>query len=101
MEDRPSYVFPDAPTLAKYLCLLTRVLVDARDRAYTRDPQLAELLDAVENVPDLLARWPDMKEKYILDALHRYESRFLNGNETYTRILRGGPYDDWQLRWDS
>ena len=56
------YQLPDEETLGKYMCMLRRVLVQARLRAYQSDPQIADLLDAVENVPDLLLRWDDMDE---------------------------------------
>ena len=48
------YSFPDEDTLGKYLAMLREVIVYARFRAYEHDKQMAELLDAVENVPDLL-----------------------------------------------
>jgi hypothetical protein len=54
--------FPDGETLVRYLALLQTVFVRARLRAYETDPQLAELLDAVHNIPDLLCRWSDMNE---------------------------------------
>jgi hypothetical protein len=50
------YTFPDEETLAKYLAMLRDVIVYARFRAYEHDQELADLLDAVENVPDLLCR---------------------------------------------
>ena len=46
---------PKPETLAKYMCLLRIVLVQARSRLYDTDPQVAELLDAVP-VLDLRGR---------------------------------------------
>jgi hypothetical protein len=70
------YNFPDKASLVRYLALLRRGLLDALVRTYETDPQTAELLDAVENVPDLLARWRDMMERGVLDDLARYEAKY-------------------------
>ena len=93
------YELPDEETLARYLAMLREVLLEARSRAYERDPQMAELLDAVENVPDLLARWGDMKTEIVEGQLADYEDKYLAGVPRYSGILRHGPRADWQLRW--
>lgn len=48
------YELPDEETLARCLAMLRAVIVCARFRAYAWDPQLEELLDAVENVPEYM-----------------------------------------------
>lgn len=93
------YQYPPAEVLARYLAMLRDVLVDARARAYQHDPQVAELLDAVENVPDLLARWPDMNTAIVEGQLEEYERRYLEGGRRYTSTLRDGPRPGWQLKW--
>ena len=93
------YSFPDEETLVKYLAMLRDVIVQARSRAYERDKQTADLLDAVENVPDLLSRWPDMKESIVLGALEAYEAKYCNGADRFSGILKRGPRSDWQLVW--
>jgi hypothetical protein len=93
-----SYQLPDEETLIRYLAMLREVLVDARFRAYERDPQIAELLDAVENVPDLLVRFPEMDTAVVDGQLKDYERRYLNGSPKYSGTLRNGPRPDWQLR---
>jgi hypothetical protein len=93
-----TYAFPDEDTLVRYLAMLRDVLIDARLRAYAHDPQTAELLDAVENVPDLLARWPDMKTDIVEADLARYEAKYLDGAPRYTGTLRDGPQVGWQLK---
>ena len=93
-----AYAFPAEDTLVRYLAMLRDVLIDARLRAYAHDPQTAELLDAVENVPDLLARWPDMKTDIVEDDLARYEAKYLDGAPRYTGTLRDGPRAGWQTK---
>jgi hypothetical protein len=93
------YEFPDTETLIRYLAMIREVLLDARARAYSKDPQIAELLDAVENVPDLLTRWPDMKTAIIEGQLEIYERKYLDGHPRYTGILRDGPSPSWQTKW--
>lgn len=94
-----TYEFPNEETLVRYLAMLREILVDARLRAYERDPQLAELLDAAENVPDLLARWSDMDTSIVEGQLEDYERQYLAGAPKYSGILRSGPRPNWQLRW--
>src|SRR5262245_21284607 len=94
-----SYQLPDEETLIRYLAMLRDVIVDARYRAYERDPQIAALLDAVENVPDLLARFPEMNTAIVEGQLAAYERRYLNGNPKYSSTLRNGPRPNWQLKW--
>jgi hypothetical protein len=91
-----SYELPDMATMAKYMHLLRRVVVQSRLRAYETDPQIADLLDAVENVPDLLMRWPDMQEGIVLDDLMRVEQRYPEWRGRFTRILTEGAPENWQ-----
>ncbi len=93
-----NYQLPDETTLAKYLCMLRQVLVLARFRAYETDPQLARLFDAVENVPDLLMRWPDMKEEWVIGALEHLEGQYPEWKGAFTPILEHGAPEGWQLR---
>lgn len=95
------YSFPDQETLAKYLAMLREVIVQARSRAYEHDKQTAALLDAVENVPDLLCRWSEMRESIILGELEAYEVKYCNGADRFSGILKRGPSPGWQLTWKS
>lgn len=94
-----SYQLPDQETLVRYLAMLQDVLVDARFRAYERDPQVAELLDAVHNIPDMLTRFPEMNTAWVLGDLEAYERRYLDGSPKFSGILRNGPRPNWQLKW--
>jgi hypothetical protein len=89
------YEFPDEETLARYLAMLRKVIVCARYRAYARDPQLAELLDAVENVPELLARYSEMDTAMVEGQLADYERKYLEGQPRYSAVLRDGPGPSW------
>ena len=69
--------FPVEETLVKYLALLSKVLILARKSAYEFDEQSVRLLDAVHNVPDLLCRWQDMNESYVLADFRSVRSQIL------------------------
>jgi hypothetical protein len=94
-----SFNFPDEETLIKYLALLSKVLIMARMSAYEFDERSARLLDAVHNVPDLLCRWQDMNESYVLADLEAYEARYCGGGHPFSEIIKHGPDPDWQLIW--
>jgi hypothetical protein len=89
----------DDATLVRFLALLSRVLVDARFRAYQTDPQLADLLDAIHSIPDLLTRWNDARPEWIVAELERYERQFGLLGRPYTSIIENGPPSTWQQRW--
>ncbi len=89
----------DTETLVRYLAMLSDVLIEARFLAYESAPRVAELLDAVHNVPDLLTRWPDMRPEWVEADLTTYEAKYLGGEPQFTRTLRDGPRPNWQLRW--
>ena len=84
---------------ARYLSLLARIQIDARFRAHESDPQLAELLDAIHNLPDLLSRWPDAKEEWIAEAIEGYERKYGLTGRPYSMIIENDSQSDWQLRW--
>jgi hypothetical protein len=90
------YELPDEATLAKYMHLLSTVLLAARNSA---DPQLADLAYAVHNLPDLLLRWSDMNEMSQGAALRRFESKYPEWAGHFTKILETGAPPNWQLRW--
>ena len=86
------YSFPDDMTLAKYLALLRAVILEARAAAYLGNSELAaELMDAIENVPDLLTRWPDMEESVVWSQLEQTRNRVPSLQETLDRI-RGNDF---------
>jgi hypothetical protein len=96
----PEYEFPDVQTLVRYLAMLREVIVHARFRAYETDPEIARLVDEVENVPDLLGRWPDMREDFVIAGLRAFERKYLAGQDRFSKILIDGPAKNWQLRWN-
>jgi hypothetical protein len=92
-----SYRLPDPDELGKFAYLLTQTLRMARLRAYQTDPQLAELLDAVESLPDLLLRYPDLDEAALREQLEELECKYPEWSGRFSGILRDGAPDDWQL----
>lgn len=93
------YNFPNEETLVKYLALLSKVLIFARKSAYESDERSARLLDTVHNVPDLLCRWQDMNESYLLADLEAYEAEYCGSGHPFSEIVTHGPGPDWQLIW--
>ncbi|MBI3879263.1 MAG: hypothetical protein HY301_04275 [Verrucomicrobia bacterium] len=89
----------DTPGAERYLALLHEVLVEVRAQVFENKPQLSALLRIAERVPDLLMENRDSHQE-ILAALEIYEQRYLHGHDRFSRILRHGFVDDWQLRWD-
>ena len=94
-----SYNFPDEEALVRYLALLSKVLILARHSAYESDKKMVQLLDAVHNVPDLLCRWQDMNESYVLADLEAYEAQYCGDAHPFSNILKHGVNPDWQLVW--
>jgi hypothetical protein len=84
---------PDERTLAKYMHLMRQAIVLARSRAYSTDPQIADLLDAIENLPDLLTRWPECDEAIVAADLAAVEKRYPEWRGRLTGALRGPPSD--------
>jgi len=93
------YTLPDNATLAKYMYLLFRVIITARARTYDSDPALAQLLDAVHNLPDLLLRWPDMNESFVAADLEGFERDHPGFRGAFSTILKDGAPPRWQLKW--
>lgn len=93
------YELPNEETLGNYMYMLHRVLIMARFRSYETDPQLAKLLDAVHNLPDLLLRWSDMNESWLKDELHHLEATHPEWKGCFTTPLEEGAPKDWQLKW--
>ena len=48
---------------------------------------MAQLLDAVHNVPDLLCRWQEMNESYVLADLEAYEAQYCGDDQPFSDIL--------------
>lgn len=80
----------------RYVALLAEVLADAKAKAYYVEPELAALLSAVDQLPELL-RDRSTHDSDLMDLLLAYEAKHLGGAPKYTRILREGPREDGQL----
>ncbi|MEW5741903.1 MAG: hypothetical protein AB1938_23515 [Myxococcota bacterium] len=53
----------------------------------------------MHDLPDLLLRWPDMKEDWQAAALRAFEAKHPRWQGHFTRILEEGAPDGWQLIW--
>jgi len=51
-------------------------------------------------VPDLLTRWSDCNRDIIIGQLEDYEKKYGISSERYSDILKKGPSQDWQLKWN-
>ncbi len=67
----------------------------------TQIKRMGELLDAVHNVPDLLARWQDMREEWVLADLEIYEKKYCDSNNSFYAIVKNGAELNRQLEWKS
>jgi hypothetical protein len=89
--------FAPAPQLAAALEVLHRAAIEARMLGYeghqgglppTKCDQLAELMDAVHEIPRLLADWERCDESLLRGILADYDKRWTSGLlETYDRAL--------------
>jgi hypothetical protein len=94
---KPAMQLPPEPALERYMAFLFRVLVMARSRAYETDAQLAEVLDLVHNLPDLLLRWPDFETAWLESEAERLATKYPEWG-WMRPALREPVRPDWQLR---
>jgi len=66
--------------LENYLALLSGVILDCRALAREEKnlKQIWAMLDAVHNIPALLAQWERCDENYLLENLRDYEKKWRN-----------------------
>jgi hypothetical protein len=86
---------PEGEVLRRYMYLLTRSIVTCRARLYGVDDPAAALLDAVENIPELVLRWHDAKEDIIREDLTRIEAANPEWKSKFTGVLDGNIPDNW------
>jgi len=80
------------------LAVLSRAAIEARMLGYEgaeaglsarRSAQLADLMDAIHNIPELLARWEECNEALLVGMLRDYDLRWsplANLAEVYTNL---------------
>lgn len=84
---------PDEDSLLEYLALLRAVIIETRLAGYAGNAALAaELMDAVENVPDLLARFPDMDEELVWGQVKDRSSECTFLTEERLEAIESGDY---------
>lgn len=86
---------PRDDVLRRYMYLLYRSIVTCRARLYGIDDHAAALLDAVENIPELVLRWRDADEQIIKDDLKAVEQTNPEWNSKFTTVLEGNVPDNW------
>ncbi len=66
------------PFLTGYLSVLRNAILMARNwaGADVRNEKLADLMDAVHNIPELLNRWEECDEPSLRSALKHYDARW-------------------------
>ena len=66
------------PFLTGYLSVLRNAILMARNwaGADVRNEKLADLMDAVHNIPELLNRWEECDEPSLRSALEHYDARW-------------------------
>jgi len=79
---------PDDATLARYLEMLYRALVEIRMLASNENPRVAQLADAVHAVPKQLLRFAELRPALLLAALEQYEARYPGGAGRFSALLR-------------
>jgi len=89
------------PHLSACLEVLRRATIDARLIAYEghdvglnakQSDCLADLMDAVHNIPDLVRRWEDCDERLLRSSLEAFDEKWRDETtvsllETYVRIV--------------
>jgi len=90
---------PRDDVLRRYMYLLSRAIVTCRARLYGIDDHAAALLDAVENIPELVLRWRDADENIIREDLTSVEAANPEWKSKFTGVLDGNIPDDWP--WQS
>lgn len=72
------------PFLSAYLGVLRSALLEARRSAWSKEPheKLADLMDAVHNIPELLNHWETCIEPCLRESLELYDRKwFLGAND--------------------
>lgn len=77
--------FAPEPTMRAALAVLYQAAIDGRLIGYDgadgglsarRSVQLADLMDAIHNIPDLLGRWEDCDEALLIAMLEDYDAKW-------------------------
>ena len=91
--------FADERSMRAGLTVLARATVTARMMGYEgssgglpakQSEQLADLMDAVHNIPDLLGRWEACDESLLVSMLRDYDEKWgMALAEVYERVRSG------------
>ena len=78
-EPPANMTLPPESELRACLEVLRRAILNARSWAWKKkvDPaQLADLMDAIHNIPDMLQRWESCDRELMLEMLSDYETKW-------------------------
>lgn len=93
--------FAPDPAMRAALAVLYQAAIDARLMGYEgaergmsarRTEQLADLMDAIHDIPVLLGRWEDCDESLLIAMLEHYDAKWtptVRLAETYTSTRSG------------
>jgi hypothetical protein len=74
-------IFPPPDALAGYLEFISRVILTARVMGWQNAPhdQIADLMDALHNLPSFLPRWHSFDQELFREYLKIYDEKWPEG----------------------
>lgn len=72
---------PNQETLVKYLNTMRQAILHARALAWQKKSheEIADLLDAIHNVPEMLIKWESCDENFLKEKLESYDRKWAKG----------------------
>jgi hypothetical protein len=69
---------PKQEILEKYLMVIRQGIVQGRILAEQKKSyeQIYDILDAIHNIPELLVKWEDCDESWLIEELKRYDKKW-------------------------
>lgn len=73
---------PNETELVKYLTVIREAILHARVLAWQKrsHEEIADLLDAIHNVPEMLIKWESCDEKYLKEKMESYDKKWTKGD---------------------
>lgn len=69
---------PNQEVIMKYLIVLRQSILHARVLAWEKKSheEIADLLDAIHNVPEMLTQWESCDEKFLTQQIESYDKKW-------------------------